>query len=100
MLHRTEKLLQEAVEMKQGIETHTERFRTEIDTALTKMNRINYQSPGKAMVNGANDSRNIGEPVGTGNPTERHFKAESALDADINISDELPPPLVPTVLPH
>jgi len=100
LFHRTEKLLQEAVEMRQGIESHTERFRTEIDTALSKMNRINYQNPEKSIVNGSRDSGNVGEPPIMGGSVERRLKTESALDAEITISEELPPPLVPTVVPQ
>ena len=96
-------MLKEAVEMREGIESHTERFRSEIDVALTKMNRVGYQSPGKSLANGSSDSDNIREPPVTGNSEpslEEHLKAESALDSEINVADGLPPPLVPTVVPH
>ena len=99
---RTETLLREAETMRRGIELHSERFRSEIDTVLTKMNRIGYQSPGKALMNGTSSPSADGKmddpdhvAGDAGAPLDSHLRAASALDAEINVS-ELPPPLLPT----
>ena len=93
--------------MRDGIEVHTERFRVEIDGALNKMNRIGYKSPEKLM-NGTNPlsgKKHASDKIPTtenspARSTEEPLTPSSALDSEISIPDELPPPLLPTIVPH
>ncbi|CAK8676917.1 unnamed protein product [Clavelina lepadiformis] len=105
---RTEKLFQEAIGMKKGIELHSKRFKLEVDKALAKqLSHINYPLGSDGAMSdesstSSSPTRNFflreENAAGTATSSKHHNQCTSALDDDIATKDNLPPPLVPTVI--
>nr|CAB3265390.1 rab5 GDP/GTP exchange factor [Phallusia mammillata] len=100
---RTDRLFEEATEMRQGIERHSERIKSEVNKALIhKIPDLDYplcsdgsMTDGSPTSSSYNDHRDIDAFAGP-----NHVNQHTALDDDITHTEHLPAPLLPTVISH
>uniref|UniRef100_H2Z0V2 VPS9 domain-containing protein n=1 Tax=Ciona savignyi TaxID=51511 RepID=H2Z0V2_CIOSA len=85
---RTDKMLEEAMQMRQGIQQHSLHVKTQVEKILS-------QTPSRdPFPNFSQSLTYVNDSTET-----RRSRSTSALDEDLCGNDLLPPPLVPTVAP-
>jgi len=85
--------------MRQGIDKHSKHLRAEVDKVLSrKIPELDHPVCSDGSASDASSSSS--SPFYDGRDSERfESRTLSALDQDIGTSEQLPPPLLPTVAP-